>query len=305
MRLYTELSDVDEPGYGLDYLQECQPLEQIIGIRWLCARIDGALDAIEAVGATGHPKAIAIGAIAETHRRRVRDSWEWAIAFGMMVAREAGEQWARHLQSNEGAHPSRAEQIVDTAITLSREGYSPEHIMLGIETVARMHAHHDREAAMIVDTAKALDLVLPGHRIDDHWVTSYGADTYEANDLANHMRDQADSLLVQPDAHRSLVHWCEMRLHGDALALGAQLGTPTGATPIRRANGALRYDDTRQSIETMLGVAPTPLRRPQCANGIGALEPMDVPEDRAVAKAVGVYNAMLQRAQEAFPKRGA
>ena len=305
MRLYSELSGIDEPGYGLDYLRECQPLAQIIGIRWLAARIDGALDAIQAVGATADPKATAIRAIAESHRRRVHDSWEWSIAFGMLVAREAGEQWARHLQSNEGAHLSRAEQIIDTAITLSKDRYPPEHIMLGIETVARMHAHHDREAAMIIETAKALDLVLPGHRIDDHWVTSYGEDTYEANDLANHMRDEAENLSIQSDAHRSLVHWCEMRLHGDALALGAQLGTPTGATPIRRANGALRYQDTRDSIEAMLGDAPTPLRRPQCANGISALEPMDVPADRNVAKAVGVYNAMLQRAHEAFPKRDA
>ena len=91
-----------------------------------------------------------------------------------------------------------------------------------------------------------------------------------------------------------------MRLHDDALALGVQLGTPTGATPIRRINGALRHQDTAIWIDSILGDCPIPNPRAQSPQAIRSLEEMHAPSDKRLAKAVSVYNAMLSRAHEQF-----
>lgn len=303
MLLYPELNNADEPGFGLDYLRECQPVEQLIGVRWLDARIGGIRDTVLALGAADDPRATAFEAIRRTHRQRVSQSWERAYAFGVLAAREAGNRWADDLQTEEGCHHGRSEHILSSATYLAKQGHAAEDIMLAIETIARMHAHHGREAKMIIETARALDLVMPGQKLDEHWVTSYGADSFEANDLARMMEAWVDDLMAQPLAHTAVVHWCEIRLHRDALALGIQLGTPTGTTPIRRMNGALRYQHSVAQIDSMLGGAPVPDLPVQSAKGISSLRPMQIPADRNTAKAARVYNAMLARAHEHFPPR--
>ncbi len=239
------------PGFAITVLDDCWPFEQL-----LCENsLIGAIDAAKLMAAhlgVDDERTAAIEKIGSDYALKRWQSCEAGYAFGLEAARRIpmGRDWASTIGCSEGCHYDRATHLVETAAALENDGYSIHDIMMGIETISQLHAHHSRAGEHILTSARQLSKALPGFSIDEWTVTCEFRNDREDHYLATAI--QSLSRTKNPNAFLALVHWHLLRTEEAAIAKAIPYETPEGCEHIRAKHGVARFMVMRAEIYSRL-----------------------------------------------------